>query len=68
MAAGMKSKLMAYEKKLIQLPAIVAEYLNPQIHKPTDPTNLIELKTTICALLKDRYSDKLHVMPSRDDF
>ncbi len=65
LAAGMTSNLMAYVKYyLVQLPAIVAGYLNPQIHKPTDPTKLNELKTTICALLKDCYSDKLHVMPS----
>ncbi len=42
----------------------MAGYLNPQIHKPTDPTKLNELKTTIRALLKDCYSAKLHVMPS----
>ena len=68
LAAGIKSKLMAYKKKLVQLPAIVAGYLNLQIHKPTDPTKLNEPKTTICALLKDCYSDKLHVMPpARND-
>ena len=50
LAAGIKSKLMAYEKKLVQLPAIVAGYLNLQIHKPTDPTKLNEPKTTIFAL------------------
>ena len=49
-AADMKAKLKAYEKKLVQLPAIVAGYLNPQIHKPTDPTKLKELKTTIRAV------------------
>ncbi len=38
----MKAKLEVYEKKLVQLQAIVAGYLNPQIHKPTDPTNLKE--------------------------
>ena len=46
-AAEMKAKLEAYEKKLVQLPVFVAEYLNLQIHKPTDPTKLKELKTTI---------------------
>jgi hypothetical protein len=47
----------------------VAGYLNLQIHKPTDPTKLNEPKTTIFALLKDCYSDKLHVMPpARNDW
>ncbi len=64
--ADMKSKLEVYEKKLVQLPAIVAGYLNPQIHKPTDPTKLKELNTTIRAVLNDRYADKLHVVPPRN--
>jgi hypothetical protein len=64
--ADMKSKLETYEKKLVQLPAIVAGYLNPQIHKPTDPMKLKELKMTIRAVFKDRYSDKLHVIPPRN--
>jgi hypothetical protein len=52
----MKAKLEVYKKKLVQLPAIVAGYLNPQFHKSTDPTKLKEHKTTIRAVLKDRYS------------
>jgi hAT family C-terminal dimerisation region len=61
----MKSKLQMYEKKLVQLPAIVAGYLNPQVKKPTDPTKLRELKTTIRTILNKRYSDKLlPIVPS----
>jgi hypothetical protein len=59
----MKAKLEVYEKRMVQLPAIVAGYLNPRIPQPTDPTKLKELKTTICAVLQDCYSDKLHVAP-----
>ena len=63
-AWGMQSKLEMYETKLVQLPAIVAGYLNPQMQKPTDPTKLKELKTTIRAVLKNRYSDKfLDIVP-----
>jgi hypothetical protein len=36
----MKEKLLAYEKRLVQEPAIVASFLNPQIPKPTDPNYL----------------------------
>jgi hypothetical protein len=43
-AADMKAKLEVYEKKLVRLPAIVARYLNPQIHMPTDQTKLKELR------------------------
>ncbi len=35
-ANNIKTKLELYEKKLVQLPAIVAGYLNPQIPKPSD--------------------------------
>jgi hypothetical protein len=34
--AGMKAKLQHYEKLLVQEPAIVAAYLNPQLPRPTD--------------------------------
>jgi hypothetical protein len=58
-ADGMKSKLEMYEQKLVQLPAIVAGYLNPQMQKPTDASKLKELKATIRAVLNDRYSNKI---------
>jgi hAT family C-terminal dimerisation region len=63
--ANMKSKFEAYERKLVQLPAIVASYLNPQIQKPTDAVKLKDLKATIRTVLKNRYSDKLHAIEPR---
>jgi len=39
-AIGMKAKLEKYKSKLVQEPAIIAAYLNPQIPKPTDPAEL----------------------------
>jgi hypothetical protein len=56
-AVNMKTKLELYEKKLVQLPAIVAGYLNPQIPKPSDQAKLKELKEIICALLKEHNAD-----------
>jgi hypothetical protein len=58
-ASGMKSKLVMYEKKLVQLPAIVTGYLNPQMQKPTCASKLKELKSIIHAVLNDCYSHKL---------
>jgi hypothetical protein len=37
---GMKAKLKKYKSKLVKEPAIIAAYLNPQIPKPTDLTEL----------------------------
>jgi len=36
----MKAKLEKYKSKLVQEPAIIAVYLNPQIPKPTNPAEL----------------------------
>jgi hypothetical protein len=41
---GMKVKFEKYKSKLVQEPAIIAMYLNPQIPKPTD---LVELKLVV---------------------
>jgi len=41
---GMKAKLEKYKSKLVQEPAIIVAYLNPQIPKLTD---LVELKLIV---------------------
>jgi len=43
-AVGMKVKLEKYKSKLVQEPAIIAAYLNPQIPKPAD---LVKLKLVV---------------------
>ncbi|KAI2491756.1 hypothetical protein MHU86_22806 [Fragilaria crotonensis] len=62
----MKAKLLVYKEKLVQLPAIVCAYLNPQIPKPTDPVMLSIIKGHIRGVLSDRYADKLKA-DSRSD-
>ena len=57
--------LEIYEKKLVQLPAIVAGYQNPQIPKPTDARKLKDLKDMIQLVLKDCYADKMSPLPNR---
>ena len=64
-ANNMKTKLELYEKTLVQLPAIVAGYLNPQIPKPSDQAKLKELKDIIRALLKEQYADKMETVEPR---
>jgi hAT family C-terminal dimerisation region len=59
----MRSKLMLYEDKLVQLPAIVCAYLNPQIPKPTDPVTLSIIKNHVRGILNDRYADKMVALP-----
>jgi hypothetical protein len=44
---GMKAKLEKYKSKLVQEPAIIAAYLNPQIPKPTDSAELKLVVSTI---------------------
>ena len=58
-ATDMKTKLELYQSKLVQLPAIVAGYLNPQIPKPSDRAKLQQLKERIRAVLKEQYADKM---------
>lgn len=60
-AIDMKTKLELYQTKLVQLPAIVAGYLNPQIPKPSDRAKLQQLKERIRAVLKEQYADKMKV-------
>jgi hypothetical protein len=55
-AAGMKEKLLAYEKVLMQEPVIVASFLNPQIPKPTNPNKLAHITGVVHAVLQRRYS------------
>jgi hypothetical protein len=58
-ADAMRNKLLFYQEKLVQLPAIVCDYLNPQIPKPNDPVKLSTMKATIRGVLNDRYADKM---------
>ena len=58
-ADAMRNKLLFYQEKLVQLPAIVCDYLNPQIPKPSDPVKLSTMKATIRGVLNDRYTDKM---------
>jgi len=53
---GMKAKLKKYKSKLVQEPAIIAAYLNPQIPKPTDPTKLKLVVDLVHNSLQRRYS------------
>jgi hypothetical protein len=52
----MKAKLEKYKSKLVQEPAIIAAYLNPQIPKPTDPAELKLIIDLVRNLLQRRYS------------
>ena len=64
LAETMKAKLLVYKEKLVQLPAIVCAYLNPQIPKPTDPVMLSIIKGHIRGrVLHDQYADKLEALP-----
>jgi hypothetical protein len=53
---GMKAKLKKYKNKLVQEPAIIAVYMNPQIPKPTDSTELKFVVDLVCNLPQHRYS------------
>jgi len=55
-AIGMKAKLEKYKSKLVQEPAIITAYLNPQIPKPTDPAELKFVVDLIRNSLQRRYS------------
>jgi hypothetical protein len=59
LAMNMKAKLELYQTKLVQLPAIVAGYLNPQIPKPSDCAKLQQLKDRIRAVLREHDADKM---------
>jgi hypothetical protein len=53
---GMKAKLEKYKSKLVQESAIIVAYLNPQIPKPTDSTELKLVVDLIHNSLQRRYS------------
>jgi hAT family C-terminal dimerisation region len=59
----MKQQLNEYEKLLVQEPAIVAAYLNPQIQKPTETEELARVTGLIRELLQRRYSGQMIVHP-----
>jgi hypothetical protein len=52
----MKAKLKKYKSKLLQELAIIAAYLNPQIPKPTDPTELKLIIDLVRNSLQRHYS------------
>jgi hAT family C-terminal dimerisation region len=54
-AVGMKDKLMLYEPKLVQEPAIIASYLNPQLPKPADASELKHVTDRVRDVLQRRY-------------
>ncbi len=53
---GMKVKFEKYKSKLVQEPAIIAAYLNPQIPKPTNSTQLKLVVDLVRNSLQCRYS------------
>ncbi|CAM6027525.1 unnamed protein product [Sphagnum balticum] len=53
---GMKAKLEKYKSKLVQEPTIIATYLNPQIPKPINPTELKLVVNLVRNPLQHRYS------------
>ncbi|CAN5952281.1 unnamed protein product [Sphagnum jensenii] len=55
----MKAKLEKYKSKLVQEPAIIAPYLNPQIPKPTDLAKLKLVVDLVHNSLQCRYSAKV---------
>ena len=56
---GMKAKLKMYENKLVQEPAIIVAYLNPQIPKLTDLVEVTRVVDLVCKSLQHRYSAKI---------
>jgi hypothetical protein len=65
--AGMKAKLQQYEKLLVQEPAIVAVYLNPQLPRPTDLTAMGQITALICSQNLRRYSNIVAAPTPRPD-
>jgi len=61
---GMKAKLEKYKSKLVQEPAIIAAYLNPQIPKPTDQAELKLIVDLVHNLLQRRYSAEVSARQS----
>jgi len=52
----MKAKLKKYKSKLLQELTIIVAYLNPQIPKPTDPTELKLIIDLVRNSLQRHYS------------
>jgi hypothetical protein len=63
----MKAKLQQYEKLLVQEPAIVAAYLNPQLPRPTDLTAMGQITTLIRSQILRRYSNIVAAPTPRPD-
>ncbi len=53
LAMNIKAKLELYQTKLVQLPAIVAGYMNPQIPKPSNHAKMQQLKDRISAVMRE---------------
>ena len=66
-ATGMKAKLKHCEKLLVQEPAIVAAYLNPQLPRPTDPAAMGQITALIRSLIQHRYSNIVAAPTPRPD-
>ena len=66
-ATGMKAKLKHYEKLLVQEPANVAAYLNPQLPRPTDPAARGQITALIRSLIQRRYSNVVAAPTPRPD-
>ncbi|BBM99157.1 hypothetical protein Mp_1g19200 [Marchantia polymorpha subsp. ruderalis] len=62
----MKMKLQSYEQKLVQEPAIIAAYLNPQIPKPTDTSELMVFTEIVRNLMQQRFFAKSTRSQSRE--
>ncbi|CAK9267976.1 unnamed protein product [Sphagnum jensenii] len=65
--AGMKAKLQQYEKLLVQEPAIVAAYLNPQLLRPTNFTAMGQITALIRSQILRRYSNIVAVPTPQPD-
>jgi hypothetical protein len=64
---GMKAKLQQYKKLLVQEPAIVAAYLNPQLPRPTDLTAMGQITALIRSQILRQYSNIVAAPTPRPD-
>jgi hAT family C-terminal dimerisation region len=55
----MRKKLLAYEKMLVQEPAIVASFLKQQVLKSTDPQKLAQITCVVRAIIQRHYSGQM---------
>lgn len=58
-AIPMRMKLQSYEQNLVQEPAIITAYLNPQISKPTDTLELMVVNEIVRNVLQRRCSAEI---------